>query len=51
MQPNESEITNYKPVLDNSEILNAEDTLLTFNVIKKEELNIALDIKNYKIYI
>ena len=49
MQPNEPEITNHKPVTDNSVILNAVNALLSSAGFNKDELNIALDaIKNAK---
>ena len=49
MQPNEPEITNHKPVTDNSVILNAVNALLTSAGFNKDELNVALDaIKNAK---
>ena len=49
MQSNEPEITDYKPVTDNSVIFNAVDALLTSAVFNKDELNIAIDaIKNAK---
>ena len=44
---NEPEITNHKPVTDNSVILNAVNALLSSAGFNKDELNIALDlIKN-----
>ena len=42
-----SEITNHKPVTDNSVILNAVNALLTSAGFNEDELNVALDaIKN-----
>ena len=49
VQPNEPEITNHKPVTDNSVILNTVNALLTSAGFNKDELNVALDvIKNAK---
>jgi len=49
VQPDEPEITNHKPVTDNSVILNAVNALLTSAGFNKDELNVALDaIKNAK---
>ena len=49
MQPNEPEITNHKPVTDNSVILSAVETLLSSAGYDTNQLNVALDVlKNAK---
>jgi len=44
VQPNEPEITNHKPVTDNSVILNAVETLLSSAGYDTNQLNVALRI-------
>ncbi len=49
MQLNEPEITNHKPVIDNSVILSAVETLLSSACYDTKQLNVALDVlKNAK---
>ena len=49
MSSNEPGITDYKPVTDNSVILNAVNALLTSAGFNNDELDVALDaIKNAK---
>ena len=47
MQPNEPEITNHKPVTDNSVILSAVETLLSSAGYDTNQLNVALDAIKY----
>ncbi len=43
LQPNEPEITNHKPVADNSVILNSVNALIGSAGFNKDELNNALN--------
>ena len=51
MQPNEPEITDYKPVTDNSVILNAVNALLTSAGFNKDELDAVKKQKSFHYFL